>query len=82
MKKAVALRYSTQVPAPFVIGNASGAVVSRLLKIALDYDIPVVEDDILTETLFILNPGEYIPEEVYSIVADIFIFIKKLQEVE
>ncbi len=81
MKKAVALRYSTQVPAPFVVGNASGAVVRRLLKIASEYDIPVVEDDILAETLFMLKPGDFIPEEVYSIVADIFIFIKKLQDV-
>ncbi len=81
MKKAVALRYSTNVPAPFIVGNASGAVVRRLLKIASEYDIPVVENDILTETLFMLKPGDFIPEEVYSIVADIFIFIKKLQDV-
>ena len=81
MKKAVALRYSTNVPAPFIVGNASGAVVRRLLKIASEYDIPVVENDILTETLFMLKPGDFIPEEVYGIVADIFIFIKKLQDV-
>ncbi len=82
MKKAVALHYNTEVPAPFVVGNASGVVVKRLLEIAAEYDIPVVENDILTETLFTLRPGDYIPEEVYGIVADIFIFIKNLQDVE
>ena len=82
MKKAVALTYNTHVPAPFVIGSASGVVAGRLLQIASKYDIPIVEDDLLVDMLFTLKPGDYIPEEVYSVVADIFIFIKKLQEVE
>ncbi len=81
MKKAVALCYNSSVPAPFVVENASGSIVERLLQIAKEYGIPVVEDDILTETLFTLKPGDYIPEEVYSIVAEIFIFIRELQEI-
>lgn len=51
-----------------------------MLKIAEEYGIPVVRDDILMETLFLLNPGDYIPEEVYSIVAEIFVFIKEIQD--
>ena len=80
MKKAVALKYSSDVPAPFVVGSTSGIITERLLEIAEEYGIPVVKDDILMETLFLLKPGEYIPEEVYSIVAEIFLFIKEMQD--
>ncbi len=80
MKKAVALSYSSDVPAPFVTGRGSGRIAERILEIAADHDIPVVMDDILSNTLFLLDPGDYIPEEVYGIVAEIFIFIQEMQE--
>ena len=80
MKKAVALKYSSDVPAPFVVGRSSGIIMDKLLEIAGEYGIPVVKDDILMETLFLLKPGDYIPEEVYSIVAEIFVFIKEMQD--
>ena len=44
------------------------------------YDIPVVKDDLLSETLYMMEPGDYIPEEVYDIVAQILVFIKKTQD--
>ncbi len=80
MKKAAALKYSMDLPAPFVVGKTSGIIAEKMLKIAEEYGIPVVRDDILMETLFLLNPGDYIPEEVYSIVAEIFVFIKEIQD--
>jgi len=80
MKKAVALSYTTDVPAPFITGRGAGRIAERILDIAAEHDIPVVRDDILSNTLFLLNPGEYIPEEVYGIVAEIFIFIQEMQE--
>ncbi len=80
MKKAVALSYNADVPAPFITGRGSGRIAERILEIAADHNIPVVSDDILSNTLFLLNPGDYIPEEVYGIVAEIFIFIQEMQE--
>lgn len=81
MKKAIALRYDSSVPAPFITGTASGGIVKKLLIIAEKYGIPVVQDNILAETLFLLKPGDFIPEDVYEIVAEIFIFIRNLQEI-
>ena len=80
MKKATALKYSMDLPAPFVVGKSSGVIAEKMLKIAEEYGIPVIRDDILMETLYLLNPGDYIPEEVYSIVAEIFVFIKEIQD--
>jgi len=81
MKKAITLRYNSSVPAPFITGSARGDIVKKLLIIAEKYGIPVVQDNILAETLFLLKPGDYIPEDVYEIVAEIFIFIRNLQEI-
>ncbi len=80
MDKAVALKYSKDVPAPFVVGKTSGIIAGKMIEIAEEYGIPVVKNDILMETLFLLRPGDYIPEEVYSIVAEIFVFIKEMQD--
>ncbi len=80
MKKAVALRYNNDLPAPFISVKGRGITAESLLKIAIEHNIPVVKDDILSDTLFMLEPGEYIPEEVFDVVAEILVFIKKTQE--
>ena len=80
MEKAVSLRYEKGYPAPFVSAKGSGALAERLIKIAKEHDIPVVEDELLSEALYLLEPGEYIPEEVYSVVAEILVFIKDIQD--
>ncbi len=80
MNKAVAIQYDKKLPAPFITARGRGFLAERLLKIAEDHDIPVVEDDLLSETLYIMEPGEYIPEEVYGIVAEILVFIKETQD--
>ena len=80
MNKALAVKYNRELPAPFIQAKGRGVLADRLLNIAKKYDIPVVKDDFLSETLYMLEPGEYIPEEVYDIVAQILVFIKKTQD--
>ena len=80
MNKALAVKYNKELPAPFIQAKGRGVLADRLLDIAKKYDIPVVKDDLLSETLYMMEPGEYIPEEVYDIVAQILVFIKKTQD--
>ena len=80
MNKAVALKYNKELPAPFITAKGHGFVADKLIKIAENYNIPLVKDDLLSETLFMIEPGEYIPEEVFEIVAQILVFIKKTQD--
>jgi len=80
VNKALAVKYNRELPAPFIQAKGRGVLADRLLNIAKKYDIPVVKDDLLSETLYMLEPGEYIPEEVYDIVAQILVFIKKTQD--
>ena len=80
MNKAVALQYNKELPAPFITAKGKGFTANRLLKIAEEYDIPVVNDNFLSEVLYIMEPGEYIPDEVFEIVAEILVFIKETQD--
>lgn len=80
MDKAVAIKYNKELPAPFITAKGKGFVADKLLKIAEKHDIPVIKDNLLSETLYIIEPGEYIPEEVFDIVAEILVFIKKTQD--
>ncbi len=80
MNKAVAIKYNKELPAPFITAKGDGFIADKLLKIAEENNIPIVKDDLLSETLFIMDPGEYIPDEVFDIVAEILVFIKETQD--
>jgi len=78
--KAVAIKYDKEFPAPFIMAKGDGLIANRLIEIAKENDIPIVKDQLLSETLFIMEPGEYIPDEVFDIVAEILVFIKETQD--
>ncbi|HUW41061.1 MAG TPA: EscU/YscU/HrcU family type III secretion system export apparatus switch protein [Rectinemataceae bacterium] len=78
--KAVALRYWAGLPAPFVAAKASGPATARLLAIAKEAGVPIVEDGVLAQALFPLDFGDWVPEEYYGIVARVFAFVKSIEE--
>jgi len=80
LNKAVAIKYTNDLPAPFITAKGHGFVADKLLKIAEEYNIPIVKDDLLSETLYIMEPGEFIPDDVFEIVAEILVFIKETQD--
>jgi flagellar biosynthesis protein len=80
MSKAVAIKYKNELPAPFITAKGKGYIADKLIKIAKDNDIPVINDVFLSESLYLKEPGEFIPEEVYEIVAQLLVFIKETQE--
>jgi type III secretion system FlhB-like substrate exporter len=78
--KAVALRYCSGLRAPFIAAKASGGAVARLLAIAKEAGVPIVEDRELAQALFPLDFGDWVPEEYYEIVARVFAFVKSIEE--
>lgn len=79
-KKAVALTYTGDMPAPQVIAAGKGYVADNLLAEAEKYDIPVYKDDKLATLLTELEVGAYIPEALYEVVAEILVFVSDLDE--
>ena len=82
MKRAVALRYDESLPAPFVLAKGRGELASRLLEIAREYGIEVVEDDLLTESLFLLDIDEAIPEKMFEVVAALLAYVYRTRAKE
>lgn len=79
--KAVALRYWAGLPAPFLAAKAEGRAVERLLAIAKDAGVPIVEDGPLAQAVFPLEVGAFVPEECFEIVARVFAFVKSIEEI-
>lgn len=78
MKKAVALKYNQELPAPIVIAKGQGEVAKRIEELAKAHGINVVFDKDLVERLSVIELGDFIPEELYEIIAEILIFALRL----
>jgi type III secretion system FlhB-like substrate exporter len=76
MRRAIALRYWSGLPAPFLAAKAEGRAAERLLAIASEAGVPIVEDAFLARAVFPLDVGDYVPEECFEIVARVFAFVK------
>ena len=79
-KKAVALRYGEELPAPFVLVKGAGVHADRLIELAQAHEIPITPAHSLTETLFEIDIGEMIPESVYETVAHLLVFFSRVGE--
>ena len=74
--KAVALKYNIEQDlAPVVIASGYGEVAERIINIAEERGIPVYRDDSAASMLCMLEVGASIPEELYQVVATIYIQI-------
>ncbi|MCR4823052.1 MAG: EscU/YscU/HrcU family type III secretion system export apparatus switch protein [Treponema sp.] len=77
---AVALRYPEWADAPYICAKAKGSVAQRMVEIAGENHVPVVEEPSLANLLSIQKLGSFIPEETYSAVATIFAFMVDLEK--
>lgn len=76
---AVALKYEMEEDiAPKVIAKGQGEVARKIVENAQEHDIPVYRDEKLAKQLGALETDDYIPEELYDAVAQILVFIAKV----
>lgn len=78
--KAVALKYSEDLPAPFISARGRGHLAEKLVEIADESGIPIRLDDDLTNILFQMDVGSFIPEEMYEIIARLYAFVVGIQD--
>ena len=72
---AVALSYPKDAEAPFITAKEHGYLARRMLAIAEEKGVPVVEDEILANVLSLQDVGICIPVHTWEAVARIFAFI-------
>lgn len=78
---AVALKYDKKKDvAPKIIASGKGYIATKIKEEAERSKIPQHKDIDLAEELLRLDIGEEIPQELYEVVATIFMFVKQLDE--
>ena len=81
-KSAVALEYEPMKDkAPKVIASGRGHVAERMLDTAMEHDIPIHQDAKLTRSLEDIEIGEYIPPELYQVVAEVLVFVDSMDKI-
>ena len=73
-ERAAALQYQAGMPAPLIVATGRGALASRIAEIAAAHEITIVSDPDLAEDLVELEPGEWLPEQLWEAVAAILAF--------
>jgi flagellar biosynthesis protein len=80
-KGAVALRYEPKTQAaPHITAQGRGSVAERLIEEAKRCGIPIRENPDLVGILLQLDLGKEIPPALYQAVAEILIFVYRLNE--
>ncbi len=80
-KEAIALKYNTELDtAPKVVAKGKGVIADEILSKAKEFGVPIQEDPSLVEVLSQLEINQTIPEDLYSVVAELFAFIYRADQ--
>lgn len=77
--RSAALSYSGQ-GAPVLIAKGENATADRIVEIAAQHDVPIVQDAQLTELLCQIALGDEIPPNLYVSVAEVLAFVYRLNQ--
>lgn len=78
--EAVALEYTPDQRAPKIIASGKGFVAERIISEARGHGIPLHKDPDLASALNLLKIGDEIPQELYSVVAQILIHVGNIDK--
>lgn len=78
---AVALQYDKEKDnAPRVIAKGMRLRADKIRAIAKEYNIPLMRNVTLAESLYKVDVGQEVPEELYDAVAEVLNFVYALQQ--
>lgn len=80
--QAVALKYDPSDEAPKIIATGKGKVAERIIETAKEANVAVHEDAKLADTLSKLDIGDFIPPELYEVVAEILVFVDDMEKLK
>lgn len=78
-KKAIALRYQEGLDeVPQVVAEGKGILAEKILALAAEHGVGIHRDPVLLESLAVLEVGEQIPAELYPVVAEVLVFVQRM----
>lgn len=79
MRKAVAMQYeAARCEAPEVVASGRGRLAEQIIALAKAHGVPIKHDPDLVEALAELDVGEVIPPELYAVVAEVLVFVYRV----
>ena len=81
-KKAVALAYAKGEQAPKVIASGKGHIADKIIDVAQEKNVPIHKDERLADSLSQLEIGEYIPPELYEVVAEVLVYVDDMDRIK
>lgn len=81
-KTAVALAYEPGDQAPKILAAGKGYIAEKIIEAAQEENVPIHKDEKLAGTLSKLEIGDYIPKELYGVVAEILVFVDRVESVK
>jgi len=79
-KIANALKYDDNESAPKIVAKGRGYIAEKIIETAKENKIAIYKDKKLAQQLENLALGEEIPYELYEVVAEILVYISKLDK--
>lgn len=78
---AAAIKYDDKRDAaPKLTAKGRGSIAEKIIKLAMEHNIPIREDPALVQILSRLDIDEQIPPEIYKAIAEILAFIYSVNE--
>lgn len=81
-KTAIAISYEPNEDAPKVIASGRGYLAEKIIAKAKESNIPLHKDERLANTLSKLEIGDMIPPELYEVVAEILVFVDRMDKIK
>lgn len=81
-KTAVALEYDPGEQAPKIIASGKGVLAEKIIEKAQESQVPIHKDERLANTLSKLEIGDFIPPELYEVVAQVLMFVDRLDNIK
>ena len=83
VKKAAALKYERgKDRAPRLVAKGTGPIAEKIVELARENGVEVLEDRELVEFLVTLDVGQEIPPELYRAVAEILAYVYRITRQE
>jgi flagellar biosynthesis protein len=80
---AVAIKYDKESDqAPKLVAKGINIKAEKIREIAKEYGIPIMKNVNLANTLYRVDVGQEIPEQLYDAVAEVLNFVYALQREE
>lgn len=79
IKKVAALKYDQATNmAPRVVAKGKGHIADQIIQVARENDVPLLEDRNLANVLEAMELESEIPPELYRAIAEVLVFIYRL----